>query len=171
MWSGVRRFCQRHFWELPEPLLDALRARLKPGMRTLEAGSGRSTRLFEEMGCEHVALEHDPRHAAPCRSVLLAPIKGAPPWYDWVPSHPFDLVLVDGPPGWIGRKGILRVLPDCMTERTVVVIDDMERPAERALAREISSRFRLSVSTSWHMELGVYPRAYAFLDPKPIGNP
>ena len=73
----------------------------------------------------------------------MCPLVGDPPWYDWKPSHPFDLILIDGSPGTIGRKGILRVLDDCVHETTIVVLDDTNRPAERELAEDISRRYGL----------------------------
>ena len=141
----MRGVWQRMFWNISDECWRAVAAQLEPGMRTLETGSGRSTALFEQAGCAHVALEHDPRYRVSCASVVLAPLTGDPPWYDWAPPHPFDLVLIDGPPWWIGRAGILRVLPRVLHERSVIVMDDTHRRAERRLAARIAAAYSLRI--------------------------
>lgn len=166
MWEALGRFYQRHFWELPEACLAALETRLRPGMRTLETGSGRSTRLFEAKGCLHTALEHDSAHAPSLRSVVVAPLTGEPPWYDWRPQHRYDLILIDGPPFWIGRNGVLRVLPECMTPESVVILDDTQRRAERRLADDIAARYDLEVAHHASWELGFYRRGFSVLSPR-----
>lgn len=142
--SGVMQLVQRWFWEISEECWTEIHRRLTPGMRTLETGSGRSTTLFEAAGCRHVALEHDASWQPPHESVVLAPLTGDPPWYDWEPDAPFDLIFVDGPPGRIGRSGILRVLPRCLHPGTVIVLDDTDRKPERDLADRIAQEHGLS---------------------------
>lgn len=160
-----RRVLQRHLWELPPAAWEALAPLLRPNLRTLETGSGRSTHLFEAAGCRHVALEHDPRHAPPCASVVIAPLVGEPPWYDWRPEHAFDLVLVDGPPGRVGRAGILRVLPQIAAAHTVFVLDDTHRAAEDHLADTIRARLGLERRDHRYTRLGVACRI-SVLEPR-----
>ncbi len=169
MRAALARVWQRHFWQIGDACAEDLGRRLRPGMRTLETGSGRSTLIFEEHGCRHVALEHAARYAAPCRSVVLAPLVGEPAWYDWHPTAPFDLILIDGPPFFVGREGILRVLDQCMTEQTVIFVDDTQRGSERRLAERIAHDHGRTLTTSWHRALGLYRRAYSVLEPRREG--
>lgn len=131
-------------WTIPQRLWLVVRPMLRPGMVTLETGSGLSTLLLDAAGCRHTALEHDPALAAPSNSVVLAHLVGSPPWYDWEPPHAYDLVLVDGPPQQAGaREGILRVFPRLIHSATIVVIDDTHRPADRRLADALCRQYGL----------------------------
>jgi chlorobactene glucosyltransferase len=159
-----RSWIQRNFWEITDECWSAIEARLEPGMRTLETGSGKSTELFERAGCEHTALEHDARNRALFPSVVMAALTGSPPWYAWEPSHPYDLVFIDGPTGRIGRFGILRVLPRLVHKDTVIVIDDTNRRAESRLAEEIAIRCGMSVEARTERVFGV-SRGFSILSP------
>ena len=122
-------------WTIPPELWERIRPMLRPGMVTLETGSGLSTLLLEGAGCRHTALEHDRRFAAATDSVVLAPLAGDPPWYDWEPTHAYDLILIDGPPQDAGgRAGILRVIDRLVHGRTIIVLDDTNRARESRLA-------------------------------------
>ena len=129
-------------WTIARDLWSHVRPMLRPGLVTLETGSGLSTLLFDAAGCRHTALEHDPRFAAPSPSVVDVRLVGRPRWYDWKPSHPFDLILVDGPPKDRGpRSGILRVLQHCLHDETILILDDTHRKPERELADRIAAQF------------------------------
>jgi len=89
-----------------------------------------------------------------------------PPWYAWEPSHPFDLVFIDGPTGRLGRSGILRVLPRLIHRDTVIVIDDTHRRAESRLAEEIAIRCGMRVEARKKRVFGV-SRGFSILSPEP----
>lgn len=134
---------------IPQKLWDFLATQLRPGLRTVETGSGLSTWLFDAAECRHVALEHEQKWATrvasrPLRAttqVLTTKLVGNPKWYDWVPREACDLLLIDGPPGKTpGRSGVLRALATLVTSSTVVVLDDVNRESERRLAAEIARR-------------------------------
>lgn len=129
-------------WQTLAPLL-------RPGLKTLETGSGLSTWLMAAWGCNHTALEHDPawyqRVAGPlcgeaCVHLRAITPQTTSPWYAWQPPGPFDLILIDGPTGDIGRGGILQHLPELITPHTVIVVDDTHRPSDRTLCDRIVER-------------------------------
>ena len=129
-------------WTIPRELWEIVHPMLRPGMVTLEAGSGLSTRLFDAAQCRHTALEHDPRFAVGSGSIVLAPLVGDPPWYDWEPTGACELILIDGPPRHFGtRAGVLRVIDRLVNARTVIVLDDTNRPEEDQLADGLAGRF------------------------------
>lgn len=145
-------------WTLGPTLASHLRHLLRPKLRTLECGSGLSTRLFVAAGCDHLALEHDQRFAAPLPPVHLCPLIGNPPWYDWKPQGPFDLVLIDGPPANCGgRTGILPFIRELSHSRTIFVCDDTERPDDAALADTIArqlNRTQILIAPTEPADLG-----------------
>ena len=116
-------------------------------MVTLECGSGLSTLLFDTKGCEHISLEHYSYHMSGSNSVILTKLTGNPLWYDWIPSHPFDLIFIDGPAEAKDRFGILRVLRECLHGSTVIVLDDTNRIPEQQLREKISKDYNFSFDT------------------------
>lgn len=112
--------------------------------RVLELGSGKSTVLAASLGCHVVALEHEVYYATKTRELLIAyreeaDVRWAPivdGWYDrtaLIPGEVFDLVLVDGPLGSIGREQALPFLLSFLTPSAVLIVDDANRACERRM--------------------------------------
>lgn len=131
----------------------------------VECGSGTSSVWLgyaaERVGgCRVVALEHHERFAAASRSLVaehgldhvvdvrLAPLEMVnvdgreQPWYaqaQWQDLSEIDVLLVDGPPAGTFRHARYPALPlleSELSEDAVVVMDDANRPDERAIVRE-----------------------------------
>jgi len=139
------------------------------GARVLECGSGTTTvvlaYVMRSLGAGHImALEHDPHYAAQTRREIetrglgeWATIVDAPltavnldgevwRWYDTtaLPDGQVEMLLVDGPPAATGpqaRYPALPVLAGRLTKEALVVLDDANRPDERAIAARWSTEF------------------------------
>lgn len=128
----------------------------------LECGSGSSTAwmalALERAGRGHVtSLEHDAHYARRTRQLLeglgvahrvtlidapLGPRENSPAqtWYRWgreaeLPDA-VDLLLIDGPPGSLGRQiryPALPVLWSRLHAESMIVVDDADRPEEKAV--------------------------------------
>jgi predicted O-methyltransferase YrrM len=98
------------FWGLAWPALRWLEREVRPGMRTLETGSGASTLAFAAGGADHVAITPDPREEEAVRAQAdRLDIDHARVQFAIGSSHevlprlgpaPLDLVLVDGAHGF-----------------------------------------------------------------------
>lgn len=137
----------KHSWALtPSSLavLGTLLHDLRPNL-ALEFGSGFSTVLLRRFCGRTISLEHHPKWwrttaqmvATEIEDLLLAPITeiktpaGPLPTYDAVLPDGIDFVLIDGPPGAIGRAGTLfSVWPHLAADATIV-LDDASRQAEQ----------------------------------------
>ncbi len=144
-------------WAISPGCWREIEKHLTPGCYTFECGSGLSTWLFAHSeGVYHTAVEHDrlyfdrvcteiPRLGKERNPLLscelyLRPLTGTPPWYAFLPAGPFDIVLIDGPPGG-GRTGILPHLDSLIDRDTIVIIDDTQRPANRRLIETITREY------------------------------
>ncbi|QDT39719.1 class I SAM-dependent methyltransferase [Stratiformator vulcanicus] len=130
-------------WSIDLDSWHTLRDLLRHDMRTLEFGSGLSTRLIRGRVRDHLAIEQD-RKVAIDSGALHCPLAGD--WYEVrhqgppLEGPPYDLILIDGPQGEGNRRGILsRIEPLCHAD-TVIVIDDVHRDAEWQLAHAIADR-------------------------------
>ena len=140
-------------WMLPESAMSWIESTLPDGARILEFGSGHGT---DRLACrfEVLSIEHDAAWAGRCSSPCVhAPIEanttslaaGEQGWYrlsvvlDSIPKD-LDLVIVDGPPGSIGRTGLLQSL-HALPKGVLMLVDDVHRDAEARL---------LAALTDWH---------------------
>lgn len=144
-------------WSLDRHTAEELAAHLhRTQPRTvLECGSGLSTVLLAEYasatGANVISLEHSAEYASRTRRDLagrdlldyvdvrqaplmdLATPAGVLPWYGVHVTESLDFVLVDGPPGKIGRAGALFGLMPHLTDGAWEIwLDDADRDGERA---------------------------------------
>lgn len=124
----------------------------------LECGCGVSTWLIQtRQPARHVALECSPHYWRQCVSspyiqnaeVLLcelaAPVAAeASPWYAWTPDMSYDVVLIDGPAGDIGRDGVIEHIHALTHDGSVIIVDDTQRADELTLAGRIAIGFNTS---------------------------
>lgn len=132
----------------------------------LEIGSGLTTLILGSVlgrrGLPIWTLEHHPDYFANTEARLkrynltnvqltLAPLRdyGEYCWYDpplaELPRN-FGLIVADGPPGDVkgGRFGLLPVLGSHFASDAVVLLDDAERPKEKAVLQKWGSEYGLS---------------------------
>lgn len=110
---------------------------LDPGSTLLEFGSGPGTKLFTKKFIVY-SIEHDIKYVGLCEksNYIHAPIKMG--WYDVgvikknIEDIKYDMVLVDGPTGIIGRDGLLKNL-DLFNLDIIWVFDDINRPKENEM--------------------------------------
>jgi hypothetical protein len=137
--------------------------RIRPRL-IMECGSGASTivigRCLRALGRGRlIALEHDPEYARRTSelvrvhtlenvvTVVTAPLVPTPtaageglwygPEYRDLITCPIDVLLVDGPPGSVGpraRYPAVPVLKSLLAPECWIILDDGDRPDERAIA-------------------------------------
>ena len=131
----------------------------------LEIGSGLTTLILGTLagrrGLPIWTLEHHPdyfrntearlkRYNLTNVNLTLAPLRdyGDFYWYDppldELPQD-FSLIVADGPPGHVkgGRFGLLPVLRSHFASGAVVLLDDAERPQEKAVLQKWATEFGL----------------------------
>ena len=126
-------------WSITQELLDAMLQEVPTGT-LLELGSGFGTGVLSEH-YQVYSVEHDEKWTGVFdTNYIFAPIVRS--WYDVsvlsreLPKN-YDLILVDGPPGVIGRKGFAENL-NLFRDDVPIFFDDLDRPAELSLARDVS---------------------------------
>lgn len=140
-------------WAIDQEVLETIKTLIEPGSIILELGSGDGT--FELLKFYKVfSIEHDPKWVNKYHSTYIhAPIKNG--WYDaeivksQMPDH-YDLILVDGPPGNIGRGGFLTNL-HLFNTSVPIIFDDVNRKPEydlmQAVAQKVNKTFMV-ISTA-----------------------
>jgi len=144
-------------WSLPEDVLKRLTALVKKHKPKLlvECGSGYSTvALAKAVGKGRlVSLEHEQRFAERTRAMLngsKAEVRHAPiaaGWYaedGWKDLDAIDMLIVDGPPGSLGTEARYPALPllrERLSDKAVIILDDVFRPDEQAIIERWQAEF------------------------------
>ena len=130
-------------WMMPAEVFDWLGRRLTAEDVVVELGSGEGTARLANITDAVVTIEHDPQYlleSDDCITSVHAPIVGG--WYDRdrvkaaLPDR-YTCVIVDGPPGTIGRHGLLENL-DLFAD-VPFLFDDTHRQPERELAFRVAA--------------------------------
>ena len=158
----------------------------------MEASSGTSTVIIAYClqklgGGRVVALEHDVHYAQRTREMIalhgltdFAEVVDAPlvehrlkdgtwKWYDIAGLQALegiDMLVVDGPPEAtqaMARYPALPLLHQRFSERSVVIMDDGQRPDEREIASRWASEFEARSSTYLELEKGAWVLEYGTL--------
>ena len=150
-------------WMLPQEAIEFVLEHVERGSVVVEFGSGHGSEVLSKHFDLH-SFEHDEEWLGVTSSNYIhAPIvgnqyateAGEKGWYDldivkqhW-PTNP-QCVIVDGPPGFIGRTGILSLLEElaCLP---LILVDDIDRQAELQLLHTLSSRLD-KIQTTYDVE-------------------
>lgn len=134
--------CESSFggWSVSEDLFNFVREVLPEGSTMLELGSGKASSCFSEFYTVY-SIEHDRKWLNRYNTnYIYAPIKNR--WYsvdvlkNKLPKN-YDLILIDGPPGKIGRSGFLKHL-ELFNIDAIMIFDDLHRAAERNLFEKVA---------------------------------
>ena len=176
-WFAETGKCMSEGWMLPMETFAWIRTNLALGSRILEFGSGHGSHLLSKE-YELWSIEHDEEwigitdsnyiHAEIIDNSVSKQC-GEVGWYnpsffDDIPSK-FDLIIIDGPPGTIGRSGILNHL-DKLPSTKWMIIDDTDRSSESALVKSIVEHLSpssIEVIESDHTREEGTPRAATIL--------
>ena len=138
-------------WMLPSEVFKWIDENIPQGSLILEFGSGKgSIELSKKF--DLISIEHDEQwlglsdgkyiHAEILQNQVSNKYSEVG-WYDFdkltdLPST-VEVILIDGPPGEIGRSGILHWLPN-LPDSTWIIIDDTDRIKEKHLAELFINR-------------------------------
>lgn len=131
-------------WAIDKELFDYIRTILPEGKTILELGSGWGSGELSKYYTVY-SIEHDPAWVGRYNThYIYAPIKHG--WYDIevlkkeLPQH-YDLIIVDGPPGTIGRWHFSTYLT--LFKATVpIIFDDVNRKPEHSLMTDVAKKLK-----------------------------
>ena len=150
--SGYLETVTRWATQTPGPVLE-----IGSGLTTLILGS-----IMSRRGLPVWTLEHHPdyfrntearlkRYSLTNVHLTLAPLRDYGDFYWYDPPlgelpRDFSLIVADGPPGDVkgGRFGLLPVLRSHFANGAVVLLDDAERPKEKAVLQKWANEYGLS---------------------------
>jgi len=131
-----------HFggWQISKHLFDHILELVDEGDTIVELGSGWATsQLIKHF--KVYSIEHNPKYLNKCGSnYIYAPIKDG--WYDveavkqGLPKK-YSLILVDGPPYWIGRAGFIKNFALFRSD-VPIIFDDVNRKKDLLVAQAIA---------------------------------
>ena len=130
-------------WEISDELYNKIREILPAGKTILEFGSGKGSKRLAEDYTVH-SIEHDKDWVDKFKGVnyIHAPIVDG--WYDLskddLPEE-YDLLLIDGPPGVIGREGFFDNLK-LFNTGVPMIFDDVNRQRERWLMTKVHNSLK-----------------------------
>ena len=146
-------------WMLPKEATEYILENIEAGSVVVEFGSGHGSEVlskqFELYSYEHdevwLGLTSSTYIHAPIEENQFATEAGEKGWYNleivkknW-PKDP-QCVIVDGPPGSIGRAGILSMLEE-LRHVPLILVDDIDRAAEFCLLAKLSAALGFVEST------------------------
>ena len=158
----------------------------------LEFGSGVSTEFWSEKvpNAKIISFDNSRRYSKISRSrlhqnatdatVRFAPLrrmkifnthyigcKFLPYLRKHAPTKPFDIVLIDGPPGYLyAREATLLQAYPYVDENTIIIVDDAERDVERNTIKRWAEMFEMS-DLQFH-EMGAKQIATFKIKPSPL---
>ena len=137
-------------WMMPDEIFSWLEENLEPRAKILEFGSGHgSIRLSEQF--ELISVEHNPDwlglsastyiHAEIQENAVSTKHKqngwyNPQPIIDAITSQQISVFIVDGPPGDIGRHGLLSIT-DILPKNAIFIVDDVHREDELNLLEQL----------------------------------
>jgi len=132
-------------WSMDKEIYNWIRRNIPKGSTILELGSGKST-IDLAKDYRVYSVEHDKEwlNLTDKAKYIYAPIKDG--WYDIdvlkeeLPTK-YDLIIVDGPPGYIGRKGFYENLK-LFNTKVPILFDDTNRGMEKQLLENVSKKLR-----------------------------
>ena len=150
-------------WMLPQEAVEFVLEHVEPGSVVVEFGSGHGSEMLSQH-FDLYSFEHDEECLGITSSNYIhAPIvpnkhateAGEKGWYDpnLVKQHwptNTQCVIVDGPPGFIGRRGILSMLEE-LASVPLILVDDIDRQAELQLLHTLSTRLD-RIQTTYDVE-------------------
>ena len=148
---------------LPQEALEFVLEHVEPGSVVVEFGSGHGSQVLSEH-FDLYSFEHDEAWLGVTSSTYIhSPIvenkhaaeAGETGWFDVEivrKNWPKDVqcVIVDGPPGFIGRTGILSIL-DELASASLILVDDIDRQSELQLLQMLSTKLD-RIQTTYDVE-------------------
>ena len=139
-------------WAISQELFDWICQNFPQGSVIVECGSGIGSLALARAGFTVYSIEHDHRWLNKYEHenihYIYAPITcvGEDLWYTvelvkkGLPEK-YDLILVDGPTGWIGRHGFLKNI-ELFNSNLTIIFDDIDRPAEKKLFQDTQDQLQ-----------------------------